>query len=221
MKLFHWLRVPRNFRALVRARRPFFVVKFHANLFNGSLAIANKRGDELFVERGVYVHACTCVCMSRRDRTFVARARLSLSLSLSLSRSRHAELVSYSSEKYKINIVSDPCVDIFLSLSLSLSLCFCLCLSGYPFAAIIARYWIVMRRIIFSPLLRRETARPAKIPESIFSNIRPTFDICKLYTYEDCACERASERAVNRARDRLAHQFMKENLANKFNATLI
>ena len=101
----------------MRARRPFFVVKFHANLFNGSLAIANKRGDELFVERGVYVHAC--VCMSRRDRTFVARARLSLSLSL--SRSRHAELVSYSSEKYKINIVSDPCVDIFLSLFLSLS----------------------------------------------------------------------------------------------------
>lgn len=82
----------------------------------------------------------------------------------------------------------------------------------------------------FPPLRRRETARPrrspAKIPESIFSNIRSTFDICKLYTYEGCACranERASEqqRTASRARDRLAREFMKENSANKFNATLI
>lgn len=75
MKLFHWLRVPHNFRTPVRARRPFFVVKFHANLFNGSLAIANKRGDELFAARRIYVCARTCIRVSRDDRTFVARAR--------------------------------------------------------------------------------------------------------------------------------------------------
>jgi len=67
-----------------------------------------------FLQCGVHIRARTCVRVSRGDRTFVARAR---SFSLSLF---PRALVSYSSEKYKINIVSDPRVDTFLSLGILL-----------------------------------------------------------------------------------------------------
>lgn len=49
------------------ARRSFFVVKFHANLFNGSLAIANKREDELFAIRHIYIYTCIYI----RARTYI------------------------------------------------------------------------------------------------------------------------------------------------------
>lgn len=119
MKLFHRLRVPRNFRARARARRSFFVVKFHANLFNGLLAIANKRGDELFAAciyaRNTYV----CIATTAHVRRTRARSYASL----------RGAFVTHSSEKYKINIVSDP-----RAAPPSLSL------FPIPFAAIIARY---------------------------------------------------------------------------------
>lgn len=94
---------------------PFFVVKFHANLFNGSLAIANKRGDELFAG-GIYTCVSTCAYTYIRIRsrkcarispdhadTFVARA---FARSLGRLCVQRAAFVSHSGEKYKINIVS-------------------------------------------------------------------------------------------------------------------
>lgn len=86
------MRVPRNFRTPARARRSFFVVKFHANLFNGSLAIANKRGDELFAVRRAYTCTHVRACESRRPHVRRTRGSDSLFLSLLLFLPFHARL---------------------------------------------------------------------------------------------------------------------------------
>lgn len=157
MKLFHRLCVPCNFRELADDGRasenvtlraladPFFVVKFHANLFNGSLAIANKRGDELFAGgMHTHTHARTHVCARTHARKCASRTR-ARSLARERARSLFATFVSHSGEKYKINIVSGLGFSLPLSLS---SFPFSLFLSplplslspSVPFAAIIARY---------------------------------------------------------------------------------
>lgn len=190
MKLFHWLRVPRNFRTPVRACRPFFVVKFHTNLFNGSLAIANKRGDELFVARRVYTCTHVRICVPWRPHVHRTRAFV-------LSFSLHASFCRTGAKNIKLILYLMDARILLLSFSFS---CISFCRDN---RAILNRH----EADNFFPLLRRETAQPcrspAKIPESIFSNIHPTFDICKLYTYERAVrAAWASERASRKSRTR-------------------
>lgn len=134
-------------RANERARRSFFVVKFHANLFNGSLAIANKREDELFAIRQC-IYARTYVRVARiydSRRPHVRRTR-----SLCHTMAKNIKLILYLVRSY-----------LFPSLSISVF--------SRDNRAILNRH----EAGNFFPVPRdcRPRRGPAKIPESIFSNI--------------------------------------------------